>query len=105
MKAIVTLSFSILFLWFLITRFALASGRITLNEETMRQLNIEMIIKRVLWVIMMTLQEVLSYRLYKLIPEMNGLNKTGAKLYFGIVILLLLISFIIFTIGLTSFCL
>jgi hypothetical protein len=103
MKIAAILSLAVLFVWYTITRLEPSSGHVVLDEDTMSQMNRNAFIQKALWFIMIILQTVLAYRLYKLIPDLAGVYKTGAKLYLGVIVLLLLLSLLIFIMGLRAF--
>jgi hypothetical protein len=103
MRAIIILSLSALFTWYLITRFEPGDGTIILNDSTMKQMHRDLVTIKILWVILMVLQAVILFRLYKVIPKIKGIEKNGAIVYFGFVFLTLLLSFIIVFIAATSF--
>jgi hypothetical protein len=103
MKTVVILSISIIFVWFLITRFESGNGTVILDTEAIKQIHRKLIILKILWLIMIALQTILSIKLYKLIPKMQGSSKRAIIFYFGLVFITLIFSFIIFFIGESSF--
>jgi hypothetical protein len=103
MRTIGILSLSVLLVWYLISKLEPTSGVVLNDLNGIEDANRMIAIKRSLWAIMIILQALLSYKLYKLIPVLTGVYKTGAKLYLGAIVLLLLLSLLIFIMGLRAF--
>jgi hypothetical protein len=103
MKRIIILSLSTLVVWFLITRLEPNDGTVTLNEDTLNQMNKEFYFQRILWIILLVLETVLAYSLYKIIPKVEAGLKIGVKVYLSVIFLILILSMMIFIVGLTSF--
>ena len=103
MRSVLILSLLTLVIWFIIMRLEPSNGFIVLDESTIKAMEENVLIQRILWGVMTLLQLFLCYKLYTLIATMTGVYKTGIRIFFGIVICSVIITAIILFIGFSSF--
>ena len=80
MRIVIALTFIILIIWYIITRFEPSNGFVVLDEYTIGKMNKDVIIQKALWSIMILLQLFLSYKLYALMPTIVGIYRIGIQI-------------------------